>query len=155
MPLLQTTCFGEIDYTTSAVFQFPSGLPGFEDERGFVFLERPGTAPLLFMHSLTNPELCFILLPILAAYPQYRLSIPDEDLSALQLPPGLEPRIGDNILCGGLVSAGDESDHPTVNLLAPIVVNLKKKIGMQVIQTQSGYSHRYPLFTQEELRQCS
>lgn len=155
MPLLQTTCFGEIEYPSSAVYQFPAGLPGFENEREFVFLERPGTAPLMFMHSLSSPELCFILLPILVADPDYRLSLVDEDRSELQLPPRPEPRIGDDILCGGLVSVGNEATVPTVNLLAPIVLNLKKRVGMQVIQTQSGYSHRHPLYAREELLQCS
>jgi flagellar assembly factor FliW len=155
MPMLQTTCFGEIEYPSSAVFQFPAGLPGFEKERGFVFLERPGTAPLMFMHSLSNPELCFILLPILVADPHYRLSLTDEDLSELQLAPRPKPRIGHDILCGGLVSVGNEGRGPTVNLLAPIVLNLEKKVGLQVIQTQSGYSHRSPLNAQEELLPCS
>ena len=155
MPLLQTTCFGALEYTSSAVFQFPSGLPGFENEREFVFLERPDATPLMFMHSLSNPELCFILLPILVADPHYRLSLSDEDISELRLSPGHEPQIGDDILCGGVVSVGNDGDEATVNLLAPIVVNLKKKIGLQVIQTQSGYSHRYPLFAREESLQCS
>jgi flagellar assembly factor FliW len=155
MPTTQTTCFGEIEFPLSAVFQFPAGLPGFENERGFVFLERPGTAPLMFMHSLSSPELCFILLPILVADPQYRLSLVDEDLSELQLPPHTEPRIGADILCGALVSMAAEGSGPTVNMLAPIVLNLKNRVGIQVIQTQSGYSHRHPLYTQEELLQCS
>jgi flagellar assembly factor FliW len=155
MPILQTTCFGELEYPSSAVYEFPAGLPGFENERRFVFLERPGAAPLMFMHSLSNPELSFILLPILVADPQYHLTLTEEDLADLLLPPGREPGIGDDILCGGLVSVGGQETRPTVNLLAPIVLNLEKRLGMQVIQAQSGYSHRYPLFAQEELLQCS
>jgi flagellar assembly factor FliW len=51
------------------------------------------------------------------------------------------------------VSVGHEG-APAVNLLAPIVVNLKKGVGFQVIQAQSEYSHRHPLFAQEEILQC-
>jgi flagellar assembly factor FliW len=108
----------------------------------------------MFMHSLSSPELSFILLPILVADPHYRLSLTEEDLAELRLPPGREPGIGNDILCGGLVSMAGEGPGPTVNLLAPIVLNLKKRLGLQVMQTQSGYSHRYPLFAQEELLQC-
>ena len=155
MPRLQTSCFGEMEYSSESVFHFPSGLPGFEGEQSFVFLEQPHTAPLLFMHSLSNSELCFILLPILVADPQYRLVLASEDMAELGLREGCEPRIGEDILCGALVCAGTEESPATVNLLAPIVVNLKAKIGLQVIQTQSGYSHRHPLFAQEELAPCS
>lgn len=155
MPYLQSTSFGEIEYPLSAAIRFPVGLPGFDDERGFVFLERPGTAPLMFLHSISNPDLCFILLPILVVQPQYDLSLAEEDRGVLEFPPDQEPQIGRNLLCGALVSMGSEGAPPTINLLAPVVVNLEKGIGCQVIQTQSGYSHCHPLFAEEELLQCS
>ena len=156
MPLLHTSNFGDIEYAASAVFHFPSGLPGFETERQFVFIEQPNTDPLMFMHSLSRADLCFIVLPILVADPHYRLSLAPEDRAELRLPGDLEPRIGEDILCGALVcAASGEGGGPTANLLAPIVVNLKEGIGMQVIQTESGYSHQHPLFAQEELAPCS
>jgi flagellar assembly factor FliW len=155
MRRLSSHCFGEIEFPDSAVFQFPSGLPGFEDERAFVFLERPDTHPLIFMHSLSQPDLCFILLPVLAADPNYRLTLTADEISELELPQPGEVRIGADLLCGALVSAADrDRPGPTVNLLAPIVVNLKKKLGIQAIQTCSGYSHRHPLPLPEEVAPC-
>ncbi len=153
---LHSACFGEIEYPDSAVFEFPAGLPGFEDERAFVFLERPNTHPLIFMHSLSNPDLCFILLPMPAADAQYRLSLTPEDRAELALEPDQDPRIGEEILCGALVSPADDArQSPTLNLLAPIVVNLKKRIGIQAIQSNSGYSHQHPLLPREESAPCS
>ena len=49
--------FGELDYSTEAVFQFPEGIPGFEDQTAFVFLEQSQTHPLVFMQSLVHPGL--------------------------------------------------------------------------------------------------
>jgi flagellar assembly factor FliW len=159
MPHIQTKCFGEMAYSPEAVFEFPNGMPGFETERAFVFLEQPATHPLMFMQSLSSPEVCFILLPVLAADPQYQLRVAEEDLAALQLPADSQPQIGKDVLCAVLVCAADEErPGPTANLLAPIVVNLKRQIGIQVIQTQTKYSYRHPLITrnsQEELLTCS
>ena len=159
MPRIQTKCFGEVEYSPDAVFEFPAGMPGFEGEHDFVFLERPGAYPLMFMQSVSSPEVCFILLPVLAADPNYRLSLAEEDLAALRLPAGRQPRIGKDVLCAVLVCAGgEERPDPTANLLAPILVNLKRQIGIQAIQTQSAYSYRYPLISQDrhvELAACS
>jgi flagellar assembly factor FliW len=38
--------------------------------------------------------------------------------------------------------------------MAPIVVNLKNKTGLQAIHGDSGYSHRHPLRLEEELVAC-
>jgi flagellar assembly factor FliW len=156
MPKLQTTYFGELDCSEASVYQFPHGLPGFETERAFVFLRQPHTEPLMFMQSVANPRLCFILLPILAAEPRYQVDLEPESVTELKLTPGRQPRIGEDILCAAIVCAGDgEAVEPTANLMAPVVVNIKERIGMQVTQPNSTYSHRHPLFARQELVPCS
>lgn len=154
MPTLPTAYFGQLDYTDDTVFAFPEGLPGFEGERSFVFIRRPHTEPLIFMQSLSTQRLCFLMLPVLAACPGYRLHIAPEDLAKLGLSAGTEPRIGEDILCGALVCPSNP-EGPTVNLLGPIVVNLQARIGIQAIQTEGGYSHQHPLFAGEALILCS
>ena len=80
-------------------------------------------------------------------------AVPEEDLAALHLPAGSQPQIGKDILCAVTVSAADsQRPHPTVDLFAPIVVNLKQKIGIQVVQTQ--YSAQHPLRSEEEAVAC-
>jgi flagellar assembly factor FliW len=155
MPQIQTAYFGELDYNDGTVFHFPYGLPGFEHERAFVFLQQPHTQPLLFLQSLGPSHLCFILLPILVVDANYKVNLDAEDLAALHLAPGRQPRIGEDILCAAIVNAGDGEQGPTANLMAPVVVNLKAQIGMQAIQADSGYSHRQPILASEELAPCS
>jgi len=38
-----------------------------------------------------------------------------------------------------------EGKMPTANLLAPVVVNLKTRRGLQAIQVDSSYSHQHPV----------
>ena len=92
MPNTLTAYFGELDYNETAVFHFPYGLPGFESERAFLFLQKPQTEPLMFLQSLGNAQLCFVLLPILVVDPDYRVNLDAEDLAALHLPAGRQPR---------------------------------------------------------------
>jgi flagellar assembly factor FliW len=156
MPQIRTAYFGELDYTEGTIFHFPYGLPGFENEHAFVFLQQPHTQPLLFLQSLGDPRLCFILLPILVIEPNYAANLDPDDLAALHLAPGRQPVIGQDILCAAIVRpGGGESGEPTANLMAPVIVNLKEQIGMQVIQSDSSYSYRHPIPIGKEVNLCS
>ena len=156
MPKTHTAYFGELDYAEGAVFRFPNGLPGFDQERAFLFVNQPHTEPLMFLQSLNDPQLCFILLPILVADANYRVQLEAEDMAALHLPDGCQPRLGEDILCAAIVSGGESPDEgPTANLMAPVVVNLKEQIGMQVIHADSPYSHRQPIGLGQEMAPCS
>ena len=120
---------------------FPEGIPAFEQEQRFLALRQPINEPLVFLQSLANPNLCFATLPALSACPGYQLSMTPEDLEALGLEAGRQPVIGRDVLCLAILSL-EENAPPTVNLLAPIVVNLHTLCGRQAIQTDSPYSHR-------------
>jgi len=144
MPQFATKHFGAIEYQPESVFEFPVGLPGFEQETRFLPIEQPLSHPIVFLQSLNRPELCFITLPALAVDPGYRLAIAAEDLQALGVAEDRQPEIGPEVLCLAIVSVA-ENRAPTANLLAPMVVNLKTRRGVQAIQTDSGYSHQHPL----------
>jgi flagellar assembly factor FliW len=154
MPRLVSKYFGELDYSTEAAFQFPEGIPAFEDQTAFVFLDQPQTHPLVFMQSLGNPGLCFIAVPVFVADPAYRPDLSPEDLALLGLSPGPLPQIGSDILCLTLVTVSEQAD-PTVNLASPIVLNLRNRKGVQAIQPSAGHSVRHPLLAQEDLVPCS
>lgn len=147
MPETETTNFGTISFAPESVFEFPHGLPGFEDRRRFLPVQNPRTAPILFLQSLEEPRLCFTTLPIWVLDPQYRLHIMEQDLEALEFPADYQPRIGEEVLCLAVVSIRETAT--TANLLAPVVVNLRNYKAVQAVSPESGYSHQHPLFPQE------
>ena len=153
MPRILTKFFGDRECDSESLYSFPCGLPGFEEQHSFLFLSMPGSEPLLFMQSMTTRSLCFVLLPILVIDPSYCLQLTPEDISLLQLPAGSSPRIGMDVLCAAMVcSEGGET--PTANLMSPVVVNLRAKTGVQVIQCDRGYSHRHQLNFEEAVVTC-
>jgi flagellar assembly factor FliW len=137
----ETRYFGPVDYDEESVLVFPDGIPAFEQEKRFLALRQPINEPLVFLQSLANPDVCFATLPALSACPHYRLRMAPEDLDALGLETGRQPAIGPDVLCLTILSF-EENAAPTVNLLAPIVVNIRTLHGRQAIQTDSPYSHR-------------
>jgi flagellar assembly factor FliW len=150
-PMLRipTKFLGDVEYTPDAVFTFPAGIPGFDSHQEYLFLNIPEIAPLMFLQSVTCRNLCFVLLPILTVAPDYQLNLSTDELRELGLPEQRRPVLGHDVLCAALISVGNK-EVPYANLMAPLVVNLKTRIGLQVIHPDSGYSLRHPI-TLEEL----
>jgi flagellar assembly factor FliW len=144
MPTIETKYFGTVPCGEESCFDFPFGIPAFENERSFLRLESPAHYPLLFLQSVTTPALCFIALAVLAAAPDYQLAVSPEDLAALDLPAGRQPRIGSEVMVVTLLSIR-ENAPATANLLAPIVINMANRKALQAIRPDSLYSHEHPL----------
>src|ERR1700733_1832729 len=137
MPRIPTRFFAEVDYNPESVFHFAAGLPGFENESEFLFLNLPESEPVMFLQSVATRSLCFVLLPIRTLVPYFQPELSAEEIQALDLPAGRQPIIGEEVLCAALIGVGNE-EVPFANLMAPIVVNLKNRRGIQVIHPESG-----------------
>ena len=144
MPEIQTKHFNCIEFREEDVLHFPEGLPGLDAERRFVAVELPDTRPLAYLQSVTTPGVCFITVPVRVVDPNYRLALTAEHLCTLGLSEGCEARIGADVVCVVILTMA-ENGPPTLNLLAPLVVNLRTRRGVQAIQTDSGYSHEQKL----------
>lgn len=147
MPQVATKYFGTMSCDEEAIFEFPFGLPGFGDERRFIFIERREHAPLIFLQSLRLAGLCFLALPLQIVDTHYRLAVSPEDLAALELNPERQPLLASEILALALVSQQD-GFSATANLMAPIVVNLRTRRALQAIRRDSHYSHQHPVLAQ-------
>jgi len=147
MSVLETINFGPIAFERESILEFPRGLPGFEECRQFVAVQVPGTEPLVFLQSLEQARLCFTTMPVQSVDEDYRLRVTDEDLALVELPAGRHPNIGQDVLCLAVLSLRETG--PTANLLAPLVVNLTNRKGVQAVAPESDYSHQHPLLAQE------
>jgi flagellar assembly factor FliW len=153
MPLVDTKYFGTLTYLAESVFDFPLGLPSFESEKRFIPVELPEHAPLLFLQSLEQSELCFLALPILVVDGEYRLAVSREDLTTLELDTTRQPLLASEALVLALVSLHD-GFSATANLMAPIVVNLKTRRAVQAIRQDTVYSHQHPIAARAREEAC-
>jgi flagellar assembly factor FliW len=152
MPESETRYFGVLSYEPAAVIDFPAGMPGFENCRRFLPIDDAVRRPLIFLQSLEEPQLCFLTLPIEAVDPEYCLKMSPEDLALA----GFEsaPALGAGALCLAVITAAPD-EHPTVNLLAPIVVNRAAAKAVQAVRDDSVYGCRHPLGEAAEGPSCS
>jgi flagellar assembly factor FliW len=141
--IVETKYFGRAECTESAVIKFPLGLPGFEHLTDFVCMEQPALRPLAYLQSLSERDTCFLTLPVRAIDPSYDVDINDVEACLLKLG-SAAASIGRNIACLAILCTGSDR-MATANLVAPVVINISERIGLQIIQTRSDYDYAHPL----------
>lgn len=119
---------------------FPAGLPGLPSQyKEFALLPVENNNLFYLLQSVTNAEICFVLINPFLLFPHYAFDLPAEDKTKLQI------TAPEQVAVFSIVNASQGLKQATVNLLAPIVVNTKNKLARQVILNDSQYSIRQPL----------
>jgi flagellar assembly factor FliW len=139
MPTIETRAFGTFTPPKESLFTFPDGLPGFPNEKVFLLIEDARSKPIVFLQSARTPSICFITLPASAVQQGYKPFLGD----------GLEGASPADVLCLVIITVA-EGEDPTANLLAPIVIDIKNQTGVQMVQSETEFSHRHPLFAAVE-----
>jgi flagellar assembly factor FliW len=129
---------GEISWEEGCELQFPTGFPGFEQQRCMVPFEIPSQRPLIYLQSPEQPRVCFVTLPVLTIEPSFELRLSDDDRSLLEfdeldLPSSQNPAIGRDVLCLALLVPYGCTVQ--TNLDAPIVINLHNGRGVQAVSS--------------------
>lgn len=126
------------------IFEFSGGLPSFELDERFRLSRRAGLDPLLFLDSEREGGPRFICVPAAVVDAAYTVRLDEEAAAAVGLPPGEHAAAGAPFLVLSLLTFA-EGSAPTANLLAPVVLNLERRLGAQVIQYETNYAVAHPL----------
>ena len=138
---LSTTRFGKIDIQEDQIIHVPSGMIGFPEAQRFTLLEHKKGSPFLWFQSVDDGALAFVLTDPLLFKPDYEIKINGEDKETLRLADA-----SNGILTLAVVNISHlEPFEITVNLLGPLVINVLKKLGKQIVLSDHRYSHRFPI----------
>jgi flagellar assembly factor FliW len=142
---LRTACFGNIEIDPAGIIHFPGGVPGFEDCRRFVLLQRPEEAPVAWLQGVDDPDLAFAVVE-----PRHFLAEYHPPLSPAELEP-LKLAAGEEALILIILVLAPEPERITANLQAPVIINRKEKLGAQVYLGED-WPRKYYLFPREGKR---
>ncbi len=139
-----TTRFGSIDLLDNQIIHFKDGLYGFEGHNLFGVLpfNSDMESPLEWLQSLTVSELAFILADPYAYVPDYTVVLSDEEQRQLEV------EADHSLLIRVIVTVPKNYQDITANLLAPIVINVNKCLGRQVVLTNKDYDTCHLLISQ-------
>ncbi len=131
--------FGECSYVNSEVIRFPWGLPGFAALRRFLVLSVDGEQGYIWLQSLDDLGVAIPLCDPWSLFEDYEAPLP---LYAKQ---SLEIVTAESFCVLCVLVARPGSSETTINLLAPIVINLETRVGRQVTLENQRYSVRTPV----------
>jgi flagellar assembly factor FliW len=136
---IATPRFGEVTFTADDVFDFPWGLPGFSHLRHFLALSLDDQPHFVWLQSTEDPSVALPAADPWRVFPDYEPKLPPYAIESL----GVQSSEDFTVL--GIVVVTKDAEEMTINLMAPVVVNLKTRVGRQVMLENSGYSVRTPL----------
>jgi flagellar assembly factor FliW len=129
-----TMRFGTIDVEPDAVLFFEKGLIGFDDFRQWVLLADPENAAVGWLQSADQADVAMAVVSPRRFVPEYRVRLSRRQLQTIQLDESDEAYV--------LTVVGKNDHALTLNLRAPLLVNLQQRLGRQII-TLDGQPLQY------------
>ena len=122
---ITTTRFGRLEIEANDIIRFPTGLWGFEDCREWVLLADQENDALAWLQCVQRPAVALAVASPRRFVPDYRMRVARRELSSLELTDVKRAKV--------LVVVGRTDRAMTLNLKAPVVINLDRRLGRQVI----------------------
>lgn len=120
----------------TAVIEFHGGLVGLPSLTRFLLVER-GPTPWWWLQSLDLPAVALAVIDPLKADPAYRPVLPETALQDVQADSVHDVAL----LCVAIPNADGSA---TVNLMAPLVIHVPKRLAVQVVLEPGSHPLRHP-----------
>ncbi len=122
---INTSRFGRIDVDAGDIIRFPSGLPGLEDCREWALLADSTNDALGWLQCISRGDVAIAVVSPRRFVPDYQVRIPRSELTPLAIADIREAQV--------VVVVNKNGTILTLNLKAPIVINLETRTGRQVV----------------------
>lgn len=137
-----TRDFGEIEADQENIIKFKNGLPGFEELKKFVIIPLSDDSPFMVVQSLDEVEVAFTVIEPGNFMSDYKFEISDN------IEKELEICSIEDVLVLNIITLQEKLKESTVNLSAPLVININKNLGRQVILDDKRYELKYKFFAE-------
>jgi flagellar assembly factor FliW len=122
---ISTPRFGTLTVRNADILQLEQGLIGLRHCRRWVVLADAQNAALGWLQSIDSPEVALGVVSPRLFVPDYQLRVARKDLAPLELPSAQEAQV--------VVIVSRHEEGLALNLRAPLVINVEKRRGRQVI----------------------
>uniref|UniRef100_UPI004026EB27 flagellar assembly protein FliW n=1 Tax=Candidatus Wunengus sp. YC65 TaxID=3367701 RepID=UPI004026EB27 len=131
---LSTNNFGNLSIEKENIITFEQGLLGFEELKQFAIIDVEECLPFEWLVSVEDPIVAFPILNPTLFFSDYKPSLSKDDLVLLDIKKEKDVEM----FC--IVTLGKKPEDVTLNLKGPILINMKNKMGKQVVITEDYYS---------------
>lgn len=138
---IKTRFFGEIDIDDTKIINFKYGLPGFENLKKFLFMfDDDENSPFYFLQSIEDLDIVFTLFDVIRFLPDYNPVTEVENLK------DFEDIDEEDFMIYSIATIPQNVKEITINLKAPIVINLKNNNAKQIICNNEDYPIKYYVY---------
>ena len=141
---VSTSRFGQLSVNPEKVITMTSPFLGFPGSKRFIVKPHGEESPFLWLQSLDDPKLAFVVIQAPLLIPQYQAEISEQNRQELQLSP--EQPLETLLI---LTIPRENPEGMTANLLGPVVINSEKRLAKQVLQDPTRYDACWPVFTMD------
>jgi flagellar assembly factor FliW len=138
---INTKYHGVKEYKEEDVITFNKGLPGFESLKDFILFSVEENDLFSILHSTENEEVGLVVVSPFSVVNDYEFKLSDNKTQELGI------NSPEDVLVLSTVTLSSKVEDITANLKAPIIVNIKAKLGEQIILDNDGYKVKHPLFS--------
>ncbi len=143
---INTSRFGNITVNDDKLFEFVIPIVGFDELSRFVLLEHSDDSMFKWLQSVENSMLAFPVVSCANLSMDYVIDLPDKAVELLKI------ESVDDLLVLNIASIpSSDPNSATINLLAPLIFNVKNKLAGQIILSGSGYEVNCPIFSKGDI----
>ncbi len=131
---------GPLEAQEDQIITFCQGLLGFGGPKRFVLLARPETSPFLLLQCVDQPDLALVVAEVSTLVGKLQLNRINSTLAELkaQSPEDLQ-------VFAVLTIPPGRPGEATANLVSPILINPRRRLGKQVVLENTQYTHQHRL----------
>lgn len=122
-----TSRFGTVEIEADDILLFPLGIAGFEHVQHWVLLADADNDAVAWLQSVQDPSVAMAVVSPRRFVPEYQVRVGRMQLNGLEM-------TGTDDACVLAILARHQGQL-TLNLKAPLVINLEGRLGRQVITT--------------------
>lgn len=131
---ISTKFFGNIEIDEEEIINFHDGIPGFDKLTKFMILGIEDNKNLKCLQSIEDVNICLLIISPWEHFKDYSFELSEYEINELYLKSQDEAMVYNVITVRG--------DKITVNLAAPLIINVIKGVGRQIILSNSNYKVR-------------
>ena len=120
----------------------PYGMLGFSDQKQYLILQHQGNSPFFWYQSVNDPGLAFVITSPFLFIPDYKI-----DFKSVLIEMSWDTNVKDNFLeLYIVVNIPKGKPHQmTGNFIGPILINNHLNQAVQMVLSDSPYTHKFPL----------
>ncbi|MGL5311685.1 MAG: flagellar assembly protein FliW [Peptostreptococcaceae bacterium] len=122
---------------------FKKGIPGFENLRNFEMNDLENSQPYKIIKSLEE-KISFLSISPFEVDSSYEIDLSEDIIQELQI------KSATDVLLLNIITIGQTLEDSTVNLKAPVVINIRNNNAKQFILQNDNYDTKHPLVRREK-----